>query len=311
MMAYVIGLLMILLFICSFVFFRNVIDWYWTRRSSRFRFHYVKKSSVSYKLSHHVSKNYFLNHHLRELLETVQSNITTGFFLMISFFLFLCGLLAGAFFFYSLKAVILLSLISSFIPYLILRSKLISVRLSTRLEFLPAIEIFYQYYAMSENKNIKNALKMCLEENRLSYSIRPVFEQLYRNLMTQQNEEEALRLFTLTLGHVWADYFVGIFRIALMEGNHVGANLKDLIIDMRKAQRQDQAERNRLLEIRIANFTPILFLAIFLFVNFKVNPENAYLYYVVDPVGRGLLLDALFLIFISFLMGIYLSLRRM
>ena len=80
---------------------------------------------------------------------------------------------------------------------------------------------------------------------------------------------------------------------------------------MRKAQRFDQLERNRLLEIRIANFTPILFLALFLFINFKVNTENAYLYYMVDPGGRNMILDALLLIFVSFLMGMYLSMRRM
>jgi hypothetical protein len=52
-------------------------------------------------------------------------------------------------------------------------------------------------------------------------------------------------------------------------------------------------------------------LALFLFINFKVNYTNAYYYYVLDPAGRNLILDALLLIFVSFLMGIYLSLRRM
>ena len=63
---------------------------------------------------------------------------------------------------------------------------------------------------------------------------------------------------------------------------------------MRKAQRFDQMERNRLLEIRIANFTPILFLALFLFINFKVNTDNAYLYYMVDPGGRNMILGCTF-----------------
>ena len=99
--------------------------------------------------------------------------------------------------------------------------------------------------------------------------------------------------------------------VALHEGNDVSNNLKDLITDMRKAQRFDQLERNRLLEIRLANFTPIGFLALILIINFKVNYANAYHYYILDPGGRNLLLDALLFIFISFLMGLYLSLRRM
>ncbi|UJF32545.1 hypothetical protein [Paenibacillus hexagrammi] len=40
----------------------------------------------------------------------------------------------------------------------------------------------------------------------------------------------------------------------------MGESLKELVSDMRKAQRSDQVERNKLLEIRIANFTPIFFL---------------------------------------------------
>ncbi|MNY29977.1 hypothetical protein D3C86_1640540 [compost metagenome] len=189
--------------------------------------------------------------------------------------------------------------------------KLVSVRLRTRLEFLPAVEVFYQYYMMDPNQNMKIALKYCLEENRILYPIKPVFEQLYRHLMTQRDTEESLRIFSLTLGHIWADYFTGIISVALKEGSFVGDSLKELITDMRKAQRFDQMERNRLLEIRIANFTPIGFMALFMWINFKVNADNAYLYYVIDPAGRNMILDALLLIFVSFLMGIYLSMRRM
>ncbi len=106
---------------------------------------------------------------------------------------------------------------------------------------------------------MKTALKESLAENRIRYPLRPVFEHLYRNLMTNQDTEHALRVFSLALGHIWGDYFVNMVRVALVEGNNISDSLKELITDMRKAQRADQAERNRLLEIRIANFTPILF----------------------------------------------------
>lgn len=79
---------------------------------------------------------------------------------------------------------------------------------------------------------------------------------------------------------------------------------------MRKAQISEKQERNRLLEIRIANFSPILFLIVFMGVNFKLDAQMAYTYYVLDPEGRDLLLDALLLIFLSFVMGVYLSFGR-
>ncbi|WP_222708565.1 hypothetical protein [Paenibacillus sp. N3.4] len=244
-------------------------------------------------------------------MESVESKMSVMGMMTASVVLLLSGLLVGALFFQTVKGVIVVTFICVSLPYMLLRMKLISVRLQTRLEFLPAVEVFYQYYMIDPNKNMKVALKFCLEENRILHPIKPVFEHLYRNLMTQRETEECLRIFALTLGHTWADYFISIMRVALKEGNHVGQSLKELITDMRKAQRTDQIERNRLLEIRIANFTPIFFLALFLFINFKVNTENAYLYYMIDPDGRNMLLDSLLLIFISFLMGLYLSMRRM
>jgi hypothetical protein len=311
MILYAIYSCMVMLFIFSFIFFRQLFQVMWSYRSVKSKLAYVRESTMSNRFQMYIEKHSKIHNHLKVLLESVQSKLTINSFLFMTGIFLLCGVLVGGLFFYSLKGVVLLSVIFASLPYLVMRTRQINIRLTTRLEFLPAVEIFYQYYLMNESKNMKNALKTCLQENRLSYNIKPVFDQLYRNLMTLQDDERSLNLYSLTLGHVWAQYFTSIFRIALHEGVDVSENLKDLIHDMRKAQRVDQAERNRLLEIRIANFTPCIFLVMFLFINFKVNQENAYLYYVVDPVGRGLILDALFLIFISFLMGIYLSLRRM
>lgn len=303
--------IILLLFALIYLCIRFLLSSLIRQRKARYRLQYVRDSQISSRLSRYLSKSNKGYMHLRELMESVESKISMSGILTISFLLFVSGFLSGALYFQSFKGVIIITVISSSIPYLMLRMRLISVRLRTRLEFLPAVEVFYQYYMLSGNKNVKTSLKTCLEENRMLHPIKPVFEQLYRNLMTQRSIDESLRIFSITLGHVWADYFAAILKVSLEEGNTVALNLKDLISDMRKAQRFDQIERNRLLEIRLANFTPIGFLALFLTINFKVNYANAYQYYVLDPAGRNMLLDALLLIFISFLMGIYLSLRRM
>ncbi|MFD0698159.1 type II secretion system F family protein [Paenibacillus sp. GCM10027628] len=304
-------LFLLLLFTLCYVFLQTMLQVLIRQRKARYRLHYVKQSTFGSRFSEYLGKRSHLYKHVKEMMESVESRLSMNVMMMLTFILFLAGLLIGALFFQTFKGVLVVTAICISLPYMMLRMKLMSVRLQTRLEFLPAVEVFYQYYMIDPNKNIKLALKFCLEEGRILYPIKPVFEQLYRNLMTQRETEESLRIFAITLGHTWADYFVGIIRVALTEGSYVGESLKELIVDMRKAQRADQLERNRLLEIRIANFTPIFFLALFLFINFKVNTDNAYLYYVVDPAGRNMLLDALLLIFVSFLMGIYLSLRRM
>ncbi|KRE82423.1 hypothetical protein ASG89_14285 [Paenibacillus sp. Soil766] len=302
---------LLLLFVLVYVVFQALLELLIRQRKARFRLHYVRNATVSARITTYLETRGWIYKHIKELLESVESRLSMQAMLTISLIGLLFGLLVGCMYFQTLKGALIMTMIGASLPYLLLRVKLVSVRLRTRLEFLPAVEVFFQSYMMDPNQNMKIALKYCIEENRILYPIKPVFEQLYRHLMTQRDTEESLRIFNLALGHIWADYFTGIMRVALKEGSFVGDSLKELITDMRKAQRFDQMERNRLLEIRIANFTPIGFMVLFMWINFKVNADNAYLYYVIDPTGRNMILDALLLIFVSFLMGIYLSMRRM
>ncbi|MGG1516648.1 hypothetical protein ABE504_14615 [Paenibacillus oryzisoli] len=303
--------LLLLLFLLFYVIAHTLLGALIRQRKARFRLHHVQSSQLSARFSEFLGNHSGVYRHVKDMLESVESNVSMKTLATMSGVLLCMGMMVGSLFFQSLKGVLIATVIGGSLPYMVLRLRQVGIRLQTRLEFLPAVEVFYQYYMVDPNKNMKIALKYCLEENRLLYPIKPVFEQLYRNLMTQRSTEESLRLFALTLGHAWADDFVGILRVTLTEGIPVGDSLKQLIVDMRKAQRSDQLERNRLLEIRIANFTPIVFLFIFLGINFKVSPDNAFQYYIVDPAGRNMILDALLLIFASFLMGIYLSMRRM
>lgn len=300
-----------MLFILWQICIRQWLMFLFRRRRLKSRLQYVREASLGQRLTQLVSLHSGLYRHLDEILQSVRAPMTVATLAVTSLFLLCCGLVLGVTVFHSLKGLLLLSVMGAAVPYLFLRMKLVGIQLRTRLEFLPAVELFYQVYVLSGQTNIRVALQKCLEENRLLYPMRPVFEQLYRNLTTDRGMDYSLRIFALALGHVWAQYFVNIIRVALTEGNPVGDNLKDLITDMRKARLADQIERNRLLEIRIANFSPIVFLFVFLMINFKLNSQSAYLYYFVDPVGRSMILDALMIIFASFLMGVYLSMKRM
>jgi len=55
----------------------------------------------------------------------------------------------------------------------------------------------------------------------------------------------------------------------------------------------------------------MLFLLLFIGINAHYNPNGTYRYYLLDPMGRDLVLNALVLIFASFLMGIWLSRKKM
>lgn len=248
-----------------------------------------------------------LTRHLRNLMEAVGWGRNIHVFVGATGIGIMMGLWIGLFFFLSIKGMIIMCIVLGGLPYLWLRMRLMSLQSKSQQEFLPAIEVFYQQYILMNGRNLRNIVHRLLLEDRIRYPMRVIFEQLDRNLAAHRNVEESLKIFTLSLGHVWARYFANMLQTALQEGANIEENLRELIADMRKAKINEKVERNRLLEIRIANFSPILFLIIFVGVNMKLDPKMAYTYYVLDPDGRDMLLDALLLIFASFIMGVYLS----
>jgi Flp pilus assembly protein TadB len=249
--------------------------------------------------------------HLNLLLEAVRWKLPARKFLAVSALLALAGSWIGLAFFSSVKGWLTVGGLAGLSPYVWMRFRLLNQQMKTRIEFLPAVEVFYQYYTLAEGKNLLNTLKTVLQENRIRYPIRAVFEQLYRNLSANRDLQESLNVFRTSLGNTWADYFANMLAVAFSEGVNIAENLAGLIADMRTARRSARQERNRLLEIRIANFSPLLFLAVFLFVNFRLDFTMAYRHYIVDPAGRNLLLDALLLTAASFVMGFWLSVKRM
>lgn len=249
--------------------------------------------------------------HLSDMLLALGWRIGPDGFAMLSLAMALMGVAAGALLFQSVWSVVLLAAVLGSMPYVMLRMSLVNRQMATRLEFLPAVELFYQSYLITGCRHVRIALRKTVEERRLGGRVQFVFDQLYRNLSVRSDDEGSIRRFALSFGHVWADYFANIVKVSLEEGNDISVNLKELIADMRKSQMDNQAERHRLLEIRLANFTPIVFLAVFLGINFRLNPEASYRYYVTEPGGRAMLLNAIVLLFLSFLMGLYLSRRKL
>jgi Flp pilus assembly protein TadB len=248
---------------------------------------------------------------LSDTLEALEWPMRPVGFTLLTALLALTGLTGGALLFQSVKGTLLLAVVAAGMPLLVLRSVAVHRQLQARLDFLPAVELFYQCYTASGGRHVRTALQRTVEERRMLGPMQSAFEQLYRNLSVRGDEEASLRIFSAAVGHVWGDYFAGIMRVGLSEGHPVSETLKMLITDMRKAQRANQQERNKMLEIRIANFTPPLFLALFIGINVHYNPDSAYAYYLADPKGRDMLLNAVVLIFLSFVVGMVLSRKKM
>lgn len=307
--AYISGSL--LLFVLLYIVVRSLIDSAEDKRQLRSRLTYESPYSIRRMLEGHFKPYGTLRSHVAELLETLRMKMAPDTFLGFSAMLLLCGVAAGGLFFQTAKGGLLFGFIIGFTPYIGLRGLLIHRRIGAQLDFLPAVELFYQCYLVTGERHVRIALQRTIEEKRLLGPMQAVFEQLYRNLSVRGDDEASLRIMSASLGHLWSDYFVQILRVALSEGVSVSDSLRELLADMRKARRANEQERHRLLEIRVANFTPILFLALFIGINLRYNQSNAYYYYLQDPQGRDMLLNALLLIFGSFLMGLWLSRKKM
>lgn len=252
-----------------------------------------------------------LYRHIEDILDTLNMKSGSSSFFTISAIAALIGTAGGAYVFQGVKGTVLVGVMMAAMPYMILRMRLVSRQMRSRLDFLPAVEVFYQYYLMSESRNVRLVLARCLEERRLRMPVRASFELLHRHLSTNRLVDDALRIFAFSLGHMWGRYFTNLLRTGLTEGVDIADSLNELITDMRQAQSADQIARKKLLEIRIASFSPPVFLILFMMVNMRLNGHQAYYYYFIDPAGRNMLLNGVVLMFASFVMGLWLSIRKM
>ncbi|NIK80516.1 Flp pilus assembly protein TadB [Paenibacillus castaneae] len=301
----------LLLFFFLFIAMYNLF-WLWSKEQHlRSKLTYRTQVGWRHALAERFKRFEKLYQHLSELLETLQLKTKPGPFVCMSGLLLLAGFASGGLFFQSLKGTVLFGGVLATMPYIILRAMLVHRRMGTQMDFLPAVELFYQCYLVTGERQVRIALQRTVEERRLLGPMQSVFEQLYRNLSVRGDDEASLRLLAGSLGHLWADYFVNILRVALVEGVPISDSLKELLTDMRRSRRANEQERNRLLEIRVANFSPLLFLALFIGINLHYNKDNSYYYYIIDSQGRDMLLNAIVLIFASFLMGLWLSRKKM
>lgn len=310
MLSLSIGSATVLLAALSFMVLYRLLHGLVSASDKRSRLTYRANNRIGRHLDNRLQKLGKPYEHLSELLETLQSGLQPLSFVWLSVLLLLGGITAGGLFFQSAKGVMLVGAAGALLPYTALRAVLIQRRQRAQHDFLPSLELFYQCYLLTGGRQVRIALQRTIEERRLMGPMQPVFEQLYRNLSVREDDDKSLRLFSAAVGSVWGDYFANLLRVSLSEGISIADGLKELIADMRKARRANEQERNKLLEIRIANFSPVFFLVLFIGINSRFNGRNAYYYYVVDPHGRDLLLNAIMLIFVSFLMGLWLSRKK-
>lgn len=300
--------LALLLFLLTYVAVNRLLTAAFGRHAWRRRRLWTRRRRAG-TFRHQVNKPSSLTA-LAELLQTADVSLSPAGFIVLTAMAAAAGFTAGTILFASLKGFLVTGALLAVLPTLWLRSRQISRQLKRRKALLPALESFYQDYVLAAGSNLRVALGQTVASGRLPRHAQTVFGRLHAGLAVQLDPADSLRLFAVSFASRWADLFAGLLHSALADGTDIKEGLRSLISDMRRAARNDQLERNRLLEIRLANFSPLLFLAVFLVVNFHIDPDLAWRYYVQSDAGREMLLDTVVLIGLSFVMGIYLSLQK-
>lgn len=218
------------------------------------------------------------------------------------------GAYFGWIWFYSLASILMLGLSAGVLPIVLLYMLSIRRQVKIRLSFLHAMEVFYQAYVSIPHRNIRVVIAKVVQESRIPTPIQPLFRVLNDQLLF--GNKAALQQFASTLHHEWGYTFAHLLEIGFDEGAHLDEALQAFIRDLRDAQASAWADRNRLLEIRIANFSPPIVVGLFIGINFYFNPAMASKAYFYDLHGRVLLMQAVVLMILSFGMGIWISLRR-
>src|SRR5690606_32722341 len=152
--------LLCIIFLLLFVAIEWTLQWLVQRKTLRARLkggnkHHtlsVQRPSSSTKLMLSVMK------HLEQLLHSLQIPLKGNQLFSTLLGLFIGGMLLGSWLLGTWKWALLLGAMIAALPYLVLRFILVHRRLEAQIDFLPALESFYQCYLITGERQIKVAL---------------------------------------------------------------------------------------------------------------------------------------------------------
>ena len=120
------------------------------------------------------------------LLESARAGIGPAAFLGLSALLAAAGGAAGALAIQTVKGAAIAAVLLGGLPYIIIRMTLTHRQMQSRIDFLPAVELFYQSYLSTGGRQVRIALGRMVEERRLAGPLLPVFEQLVHQPVGQR-----------------------------------------------------------------------------------------------------------------------------
>jgi hypothetical protein len=270
--------------------------------------HKLRKHVLSIEVSRRKLYGWSWLNRLQDQLIASRIPIPIPVFFILSVCLFAFGGYVGWIWFLTIKHVFLLGLLLSVCPWIFVRVRLINMQVRMRLIFLDAVEIFYQAYVSVPRRNIRVVLAKIVSEQRMPKAIAHLFREMHEQFIF--GDDRAIHTFAQAISHEWGYTFTHLLEVSMAEGIVLDHVLQEFICDLRDTQKSALEDKTRLLEIRIANFSPPFFLALFIGINLHFNYEGAIQAYIFDLHGRILLLQAFLLMVASFVMGVWLSIQR-
>jgi hypothetical protein len=295
------GLLTLSLSFIFYTFLKKVSD-------RKFALRLLRLQVMQVDLAQRKKHRYQWMNHVQDQLIIARFPITALVFVGISGVLFLLGSYIGALWLNSITNMVLLGGLFALFPWLVLHMRLINLQMKLRLLFLEAVEIFYQAYVSVPRRNIRVVLAKIVSEQRMPRAIAHLFVEMHEQFIF--GDERALHTFAKAISHEWGYTFTHLLEVAMQEGVLLDEVLQTFIIDLRESRKAALADKTRLIEIRMANFSPPIFLALFIGINLHFNYQGTMQAYFYDLHGRVLLLQAFLLMVASFVMGIWLSIQK-
>lgn len=212
--------------------------------------------------------------HLEMLLASMQKESKDANVFNFVFLMAIIVLITGITMYISLDDLVFSSLVAVFfgaMPYIWLRFRLASKRLSTSYAFLSEFHLILQNY-QSTGKDIYYTMLNVVKDVE-DKDLRRSFIKLISALQKDRNDFEfrkAVNVFIFTVDSTFSKRFGKLLLKAYIDNANISKSLLDLSVDIKKRKQDMEHEKSQKLETVILGYSPIVLLPLFFYMAYRI-----------------------------------------
>jgi hypothetical protein len=262
---------------------------------SRFLTDYIKSGYRGYKKSRQIKRLNELNNtqkivenqnviikHLELLLSSLskkQNPLAVLNFILLSSIIFITTTLTLFFMLKEPLFSITVAAILASIPYIYIRFKLTSMRLSTSVAFMQEYHLFLQNY-QSTGKDVYYTMRNVNADIK-DKNLKMFCSKLLSSMQKDRGEEDfkrAINVFTYSINSTTSKRFGKLFELAFIENADISKSLLDLNEDIKKRKQDITKDKTQKLETILMGYASLFLFPVFIFMTSKVTGVVDYWY---------------------------------